>query len=471
MTEIEVFNIKSKWVYSDKKRIDARYYSENNTAAKMIIDQLNVNGIQVEKFKNYAENIYWLGRFKKNYTSKKYGDKYLTASEAFMFIPKARKFIFHFPTEKIIADKTILITRSASLGRSIIVNEFLTNFKISDDLVRVVLKENSKIGYLFAYLNTWIGKAFLTMNKYGKTIKHIESNNIENVPIPIISSIEEEINQKMLKAFQIRNKAQKLLLKALDLLYSELKLPRADNFKIKYFGGKNGEIVKSSTVNRIELNLRIDAYYHNPILNEALKILKSSTEGTLMKLENVADIFLPPRFKRIYTKETEDGIPLIQGSHITQIKPLDIQYLWKNMKNIKAYIIKENMILITCSGTIGRLSLVSKYWDNWTATNHLLRVIPNTRKISSGYLAAFLLSDYGQLQLNRLSYGGVIDEIGEAGNLFNDILIIKPKDNKIENQIGNYIKESFDKKDEAVQIEEECSKRLESELENFFNSV
>lgn len=471
MTEIEIFNIKSKWVQSDKKRIDARYYREKNIAAKMIIDQLNLNGIKVDKFKNYAENIYWLGRFKKNYTSKKFGNKYLTASEAFMFIPKARKFIFNFPIEKIVADKTILITRSASLGRSIIVNHFLTNFKISDDLVRVVLKENSKIGYLYAYLNTWVGKTFLTMNKYGKTVKHIESNNIENVPIPIISSIEEEINQKMFKAFQIRNKAQNLLLKALDLLYSELKLPRVDNFKVKYFGGKNGEIVKSSTLNRNELNSRIDASYHNPILNEALNILKSSTEGKLIKLENLADIFLPPRFKRIYTKETKDGIPLLQGSHITQIKPLDIQYLWKRMKNIKAYIIKENWILITCSGTIGRLSLVSKYWDNWTATNHLLRVIPNTRKINSGYLTAFLLSDYGQLQLNRLSYGGVIDEIGEAGNLFNDILILKPDDDKIEKQIGKFIKESFDKKDEAVQIEDECSKSLESELEKYYKSV
>jgi len=309
------------------------------------------------------------------------------------------------------------------------------------------------------------------MNRYGKTVKHIESNNIENVPIPIFSSIEEEINQKMFKAFQIRNKAQNLLLKALDLLYSELKLPRVDDFKVKYFGGKNGEIVKSSTVNRNELNSRIDASYHNPILNEALNILKSSTEGKLIKLENVADIFLPPRFKRIYTKETKDGIPLLQGSHITQIKPLDIQYLWKIMKNIKVYIIKENWILITCSGTIGRLSLVSKYWDNWTATNHLLRVIPNTRKINSGYLTAFLLSDYGQLQLIRLSYGGVIDEIGEAGNLFNDILILKPDDNKIENQIGKFIKESFDKKDEAVQIEDECSKSLESELEKYYKSV
>ena len=125
----------------------------------------------------------------------------------------------------------------------------------------------------------------------------------------------------------------------------------------------------------------------------------------------------------------------------------------------------------TCSGTIGRLSLVSKYWDNWTATNHLLRVIPNTRKINSGYLTAFLLSDYGLLQLNRLSYGGVIDEIGEAGNLFNDILILKPDDDKIEKQIGKFIKESFDKKDKAVQIEDECSKSLESELEKYYKSV
>jgi type I restriction enzyme S subunit len=134
------------------------------------------------------------------------------------------------------------------------------------------------------------------------------------------------------------------------------------------------------------------------------------------------------------------------------------------MKNLNAYIVRKNWILVTCSGTIGRLSIVRDYWDEWAATNHLLRIIPNENEIHPGYLIAFLLSIYGQVQFQRLIYGGVVDEIGEAGELFNDILILKPQNKDIENRIGNFTFEAYDKRDKANQIEDEAIKLLERRL-------
>ena len=135
------------------------------------------------------------------------------------------------------------------------------------------------------------------------------------------------------------------------------------------------------------------------------------------------------------------------------------------MKNLNAYLVKKNWLLVTCSGTIGRLALVSEYWYGWTATNHLLRIIPDEDKINPGYLTAFLLSTYGQVQFQRLSYGGVVDEIGEAGELFNEILILKPKDKTIEEKIGSLVVSAYTKKDKANQIEQEAIKQLEKTLE------
>jgi len=75
-----------------------------------------------------------------------------------------------------------------------------------------------------------------------------------------------------------------------------------------------------------------------------------------------------------------------------------------------------------------------------------------------------LLSIYGQVQFQRLIYGGVVDEIGEAGELFNDILILKPKNKDIENKIGNFTFEAYDKRDKANQVEDEAIKSLERRL-------
>jgi len=248
-------------------------------------------------------------------------------------------------------------------------------------------------------------------------------------------------------------------------------LPEIDEDDIQYFGEKYGKIIKSFIVKSSDLNLRFDASYHLPLAQKAIYILSQSDKGVVKELKTYANSYVPPRFKRPYVKNFEEGIPLLQGTHIPQIKPLDIKYIWKNMKNLNAYIIKKNWILATSSGTIGRLSLVSDYWNNWTATNHLLRIICDEKEIHPGYLTAFLLSIYGQSQFQRLIYGGVVDEIGEAGNLFDEILILKPHDKRIEDNIGNIVVESFNKRDEANKIEDETIKLFEKELKEIADSI
>lgn len=89
-----------------------------------------------------------------------------------------------------------------------------------------------------------------------------------------------------------------------------------------------------------------------------------------------------------------------------------------------------------------------------------MRIIPKENEIHPGYLTTFLLSTYGEVQFQRLTYGGVVDEIGEAGALFKNILALKPKSKEVEDKIGNLTFEAYDKRDKANQIEDEAIKLL-----------
>jgi type I restriction enzyme S subunit len=465
MLEFQTINVSVHWIYDGEKRLDASFYAQGNIAAKVLIEKIRSKDIEVEKIDYLADRIFWPDRFKRKYVSKKKGSPFLTPSDVFMFLPKARKFIAGFPENALVQDKWLLITRSGSIGRCLISNKLLSNrFILSDDLIRIILKDETNIGYLYAFLNTWIGQAFLTKDQYGATVKHIEPHHVAAIPIPIISEIKEEIGKQITMAWKLREDAQKLLTKAEEMIYSELNLPEIDEDDIQYFGGDKGKIIKSFSVWSSNLSLRFDASYHLPLTQRAIHILNQSTTGVVNDLKTYAYSYVPPRFKRPYVKNSDDGIPLLQGTHIPQIKPFDIKYIWKQMKNLSAYIVKKNWILATSSGTIGRLSLVSDYWDNWAATNHLLRIISDENKIHPGYLTAFLLSIYGQSQFQRLIYGMVVDEIGEAGNLFDDILILKPNDITIENKIGSMVVESYNKRDQANKIENETIKMLEDRL-------
>lgn len=460
----QTFDIENHWILDEEKRLDASFYAKDVIASRVLVGELKEKGVEIKKIENLSDDIFWPGRFKRRYASKKEGKPFFMPSEVIMFLPKAKKFIVNYPKSVLTKENWLLITRSGSIGRCLIATELLADSVLSDDLIRIVPKDKNNVGYMYAYLNTWIGQAFLTKGRYGATVKHIEPHHVAAIPIPIIPRLEKDINQKILAAHKLREDAQELLLKAEEMLYSELKLPEIDEDDVEYFGEDEGRIIKSFGIKASKLDFRLDASYHMPLSHLAIQKLSKTKSGIIKRLGDVANSFVPPRFKRAYVKEPSEGTPLLQGTHISQIKPLDLKYIWNKMRNLESYIVRKNWILVTCSGTIGRLSLVRDYWDNWTATNHLLRIIPNRNEIHPGYLTAFLLSIYGQVQFQRLIYGGVVDEIGEAGELFNNILVLKPKYKDIEDEIGSLVFKAYDKRDKANQIENEEIRLLEKRL-------
>lgn len=68
--------------------------------------------------------------------------------------------------------------------------------------------------------------------------------------------------------------------------------------------------------------------------------------------------------------------------------------------------------MITCSGTIGKVALVGKHWEEWTASQHIIRVVPADKDVA-GYISVFLASDYGYPLITHYTYGSVVDEIDD----------------------------------------------------------
>lgn len=459
------FDLETHWINEEERRFDARFYDKDVIAARLIVEKLARKKIEIKTVKDFSKDVFWPGRFKRRYVSKDKGEPFIMPSEAVMFLPRSKKFITNYPEDVEIESDWLLITRSGSVGRILISNDILKKFVLSDDLIRIAPNDKAKFGYLYAYLNTWMGQAFLVKDQYGATVKHIEPHHVAGIPIPWIPRLMERVEEKILNAHKLREDAQSLLIKAEEMLYSKLALPKIDEGEVKYFGNELGRVIKSFEISSSDLDLRLDASYHAPVAQISISNLNKVTTGKIVRLGDTAEAFVPPRFKRAYVKNPSDGVPLLQGSHVQQIKPQDLKFLWRNMKQLDKYVVKKNWIIVTCSGTIGRLSLVMDFWDGWTATNHLLRIIPDENKIHPGYLTAYLLSSYGQVLFQKLIYGGVVDEIGEAGELFNEIPVLKPKDTKIEQQIGDLVFEAYTKRDEANRIEDEYINLLEEELE------
>jgi hypothetical protein len=160
-------------------------------------------------------------------------------------------------------------------------------------------------------------------------------------------------------------------------------------------------------------DLRLDARHFNPTLAQALETLRHSG----LKLARLGDItekvVIPNRFKRVYV-DRDHGLPFLQGSHIVHFQPADIKYVSRTVhKNIEQWVIHEGWLLVTRSGTVGRVAMCPAEWDGWAASEHILRIIPNEAACPGGYLYSFLASSLGHVQLTAQIYGAVVDELTE----------------------------------------------------------
>lgn len=123
--------------------------------------------------------------------------------------------------------------------------------------------------------------------------------------------------------------------------------------------------------------------------------------------------------------------------------------------------LRENMILITCSGTIGKVAIVPSHWDGWTANQHILRVVPLNDEIA-GYLYTWLSSDYAYPLITRYIHGAVIDEIN--ANQVSEVVIPLLQNKKTQWEINNTVLEANRKRTEAYTLEQEALKVLDEKV-------
>ena len=84
-------------------------------------------------------------------------------------------------------------------------------------------------------------------------------------------------------------------------------------------------------------------------------------------------------------------------------------------------------------------------------------------QIDPGYLYAFLSSDYGYLQVIRYRHGSVIDEITDKQ--IKKVLIPVPSENE-QRYIGDFVRSAYDKRAEAIRLEDEAQGILMDALNN-----
>lgn len=452
------FTIAAHWMTDDDVRLNADYYADEVVRARHLLSNLRPDAKSALGDEALTSAIFNLGRFKRIYGSDQVnGLPYLEANEVSHFEPVTERYLSPRYAPKLAAKHmaepgTILVTCSGSVGRVTFVSERLRGFFLTHDLIRVIpaTQTDSMPGYLAAYLQTWPAQALMTKQQYGGPIRHLEPKHISPLPVFIPSDADRvRIGSAVERAYAMRDRAVSLLVMARELLVSGTGLPDMPSPTQLGYALPSGE-----------LDERLDGSYHSPLAAAVRGLVKDT--GKFDLLGRLARVSIPGRFKRIYVAK-EHGIPLLQGSHISLNRPLDMGYLSRSAHtDIAKWQIQPGWVLMSCSGTIGRTMLAPDQLADWAASQHIARIIADDPDVAA-YLSVFLGTPYGQAQVLRGVHGGVIDEI--APREIESIHVPLPNDDTLL-LIANLAREASTLRWEAVDIEENAIAELEMMLEH-----
>lgn len=240
-----------------------------------------------------------------------------------------------------------------------------------------------------------------------------------------------------------------------EIEHAEIEVPETDipDDKINWCSVLLSEVLNN--YNRFEASAySLEAKNAREILNNSKFPLKPlwGTKGFFKYATNSC------RFKRDYKNESDEAVGFLGSSEILNVYPRAEKYISREQAESKGLLAKLNEILITCSGTIGNISLVSKSMINNALSQHMIRAYTDDLY---GYIYAFLKTKIGKLLIQTNTYGSVVQHI-EPKHLEN-IEIPNPPE-ILKKEIHNLIVKSYDLRDESNDLIDEAEKLLIQEL-------
>jgi type I restriction enzyme S subunit len=398
--------------------------------------------------------------FTRIYCDKEFGVPYISSSEMSEIEPPVdSRFISKTLTKNIeqyiIKRGQILVSAAGTVGSIVVATEELDGVAGTSDILRINLDQSKYLGFIYTYLTSSFGANELSNLAYGAIIKRVRGFQLAELKTPIINdSVVGKMNQIIVTALENRDEANRLIKQARSLVLQYNNLPPLCDITPETIATDGKVEIRMIGLDEFTQDYRLDAHFYNPTAKYAVDSV-SSNGKTLGEL--CESIFMCDRFNRNYV-EGNYGIPFLSGKNTIQIRP-DVKYISLSETNsIESLQLKKGWITITRSGTLGRVCYIWNNYEDFTATEDLIRVVASD-EIDSGYLYAFLSSDYGFHQILRYKHGAVIDHL--APEDLNSIVVPICKQQK---EIGDLVRKAYELRAEAIKLEDEAQELLTQAL-------
>lgn len=205
---------------------------------------------------------------------------------------------------------------------------------------------------------------------------------------------------------------------------------------------------------------------HNAALEHVLT-LGETDQFEVRRLADLGPVFNGPRFKRPYAEPGVTEGPTIRkyftGTALTQLHADNIKYLDsrkaddRTKQHLEDLTIYKGYLLISDSGTLGRVTYALSIHDGHVATNNLIRVVIDDEHLR-GYVYQFLRGSVGQHLLLRNAYGTNQEHL--EPDAVGDIPIPIPTDPSRVRRIGERVLASVERLEESLSLSEQTEDQV-----------
>ena len=310
--------------------------------------------------------------------------------------------------------------------------------------------------YLLVFLRSRYGFKQLLRQRELTIQYQLTLARVKNIQIYIAGKeLQQKINGIVASFIEKRQEYKDLYLEAETLLLNALGMadfsPSTENVNVKSF--KNSFLASG----------RLDAEHYQTKYEQVEEKIKAYPNG----FATLGEISPNPTNGVEIREYCEMGTPYLRIGDIKQLQINEKSLVFVEPAAAKSLMAKvklqEGDVLMSRSGSLGVICVVEKQWIHSLISSHLIILRIEDKTITSYFLALFLSSIAGKMQIEKNSNGGVQPEINHPA--LKSILVPK-LDLDTQIQIANLIQQSFTLKAESECLLETAKRAVEIAIES-----
>lgn len=448
------------------RRFEAESYLSDGYGRRRAIEARGAGWSRLASFADVVQPP----RLKGIVVGPKDGVPYLSPGQVFETRPLPHRWLSEKKTEGAegcrVAPSTLLVTRSGNVGRVTVSHKPHADSIISDDLLRVYLRDSRLWGWLYALLKTDFYRSMLVGSHYGHVVKHIERSHF--LSLPVIDQPEEELrrmNERVREIFSLRdtaadriNRAENAFAHAMHGHADGAEPPDLDCYVTRASNFYNGR-------------RRLEAFHRNQRVRQILQWQAVNAQRVQPMSELCDAIWWPNRFSRVFG---ENGTPYYSAENLFNVNPPPEKRVYAGLvPNSEDYFLKENWLVMARSGQIygtnGSVRLVGPRLTRFFISEDLIRIAPKQGVVRPGFLVCALSHpELGRPLVVSHAYGTSIPHLEPE-----DVKTIPvPRfDERTENTIADDIEEAATLRARADLLEDRVVETAEQVISTFLHDL